>query len=367
MPIKHATLCIASVLLSVAVTTACGKSPESETVDSSSRLKLELDAYMEPLEMDGFSGVVLVVLHGEPVYRRAFGFAGCNHRVPMTPDHLLMIGSITKELTQILAFKLAEEGRLNLDDQIGRFFPSLPEEKAVITVREILDHRAGLPDLVNEQGEPVGYTIKYDYEPVSREQMLDRFAKAQMVFDPGEQEQYSNLGYDFLAALLEETGGASYIELLRSRIFEPAGMETIDYVFANPEKLQFADGCRRDGSRWGSPATDEMWGDDGPSWNLKGAGGLIGRADDLSALFDGLNRRKIFGPEMQDTYLDTRLVFIESLGERGMGPAGSNGIFNAAAFWGENSDMRVVMLTNHAQHQAENYARDVIRKVAEYR
>ncbi len=331
------------------------------------QMRSALDARLTELEKHGFCGVVRVDVKGELAYARGLGHADCAATEAMTPDDVFLIGSITKEFLRLLAYKLEEEGHLRMDDPIGTFLPDLPEDKAALTVRQIVTHTAGIPDLVDASGRPVEYTVAYDYEPVSKEQMLNRFGKAALIFKPGTREEYSNLGYQVLAAVYEAATKERIEDILRTRIFEPAGMAHTGWIRPDWSSVRFAEGCLEDGSRWGSPLLDGMWMEDGPSWNLRGAGGLLGSAEDLSRFMDALHRGILLKPETQARYLDDRLVNMRRYGERGMGPAGSNGIFNAVFFWLEKSDFRFVILSSHADQIGEDYARELIHLTARAR
>jgi CubicO group peptidase (beta-lactamase class C family) len=326
-----------------------------------------LDVYLDRIASEGASGVALVAVGEEVKLRRGFGHADCAGEQVMTPDHLVLMGSITKELTQLLTYVLVEEEKLAFEDTIGSYFPTLPEPLAAITVRQLVDHTGGLPDLIDAEGEPVPYSVEYDYLPVTRDEMIARAGKSELLFAPGEREEYSNLGYGVLGALLEVASEENYETLLESRIFEPAGMSSTGYVFPDASSRPFAEGCRGE-VRWGSPLLDGMWGSEGPSWNLKAAGGLLTTVDDLSSWFSGLGAGLFLGEEMQARYLDERLAQSKLFEQRVMGPAGSNGIFNAVAYWAETSDLRVVVVTTNSTFQAERerIARTLIRTASEY-
>jgi|GEM_PF-6232168 len=336
----------------------------SQSASQSDSQTSELEAYIDGLTTTGASGVALVQIGDEAVVRRGFGSADCAGTEAMGPDHLVMIGSITKEFTRILAYQLAEEGTISFTDPIGKYLPDWPDEKARIPLSSLIHHTSGLPDLVDAHGAPVQYTVEFDYIPVVRNEMLERAAAASLLFQPGAHEEYSNLGYGVLAAILEIASGETYAALLQEKIFGPAGMRHTGYWFENWRDLRFAEGCRGGDERWGSPIVDRMWGDDGPSWNLKGAGGLLSTVDDLSRWLAALRSGTLFGPEMQKRYLADRLVVSERLGQRVMGPAGSNGIVNAVAYWLEQDDLRIAIVTTRADHQAESsgIARELIRR-----
>ncbi len=327
-----------------------------------------VDAYLDRIETEGASGVVLVAVGDDVKLRRGIGWADCSGQEPLSADHLVLIGSITKEFTQLLSYVLAEEEALSFADPIGRYLPSLPREKAAITVGQLVTHTSGLPDLVDASGRQVPYSVAYDYLPVSRDEMIRRAGVARPRFAPGKREEYSNLGYNLLGALLEIASGESYERLLSSRIFEPAGMRDTGYYFHDRAARRYASGCSRGGRHWGSPIADEMWDAEGPSWNLKAAGGLLSTVDDLSRWFAALGTGKLLGANMQARYLDDRLVESQRFRQRVMGPAGSNGIFNSVAYWAESTDIRVAIVTTRSSYQveAEGMHREIIRAASEY-
>lgn len=312
-----------------------------------------LDAYIDEIEAEGAAGVVLVARGDEPRFRRGFGHADCAGTTAMTADHVVMMGSITKELTRLLVYILAEEGKLAFHDPIGAHLSRLPPHLSAITVEQLVFHTAGLPDLIDELGRAVPYTVEYDYLPVSRTQLLERASKVELLFAPGSGEEYSNLGYNLLGAVLEIASGESYERLLASRVFDKAGMTDTGYWYADGRRRSFAEGCRPGGERWGSPVADGMWGPDGASWNLKAAGGLLTIVDDLARWLGALGDGRLLHPKMQRRYLDERLVASSRRGERVMGPAGSNGIFNAVLYWAETSDLRIAVVTSRSDHRAE--------------
>jgi len=305
------------VYASVAGCTAHTEPQTSSPSDSPSGSQAgELEAYIDGLTTTGASGVALVQIGDEAVVRRGFGSANCAGTEAMGPDHLVMIGSITKEFTRILAYQLAEQRTISFTDPIGKYLPDWPDEKARIPLSSLIEHTSGLPDLVDAHGAPLPYTVGFDYIPVQRSELLERAGAASLLFEPGVREEYSNLGYGVLAAILEIASGKAYETLLQEKIFGPAGMHHTGYWFENWPDLRFAEGCRAGDERWGSPIVDRMWGDDGPSWNLKGAGGLLSTVDDLSRWLAPLGSRALFGSEMQERYLADRLVVSERLGQR---------------------------------------------------
>jgi CubicO group peptidase (beta-lactamase class C family) len=283
----------------------------------------------------------------------------------MTMDHVFSIGSILKEMVRLAAYDLADEGRLTLDDSVGRWIEAWPEDKAAITLRQLVEHTSGLPDIVDPGGAPSEFTPEYDFERVSRAEMIERARKSRLLFEPGADEAYSNLGYSLLAATLENATGQDIETILRERIFEPAGMTHTGYVQTDWSTSSFAEGCREDGSRWGVEIKDGRWLADGPGWNLRGNGGLYSTAGDMAAFMGGLADDRFLSAAAAEAWRNDRLVFVQSMDARVMGPAGGNGINNAIIMWVEETDtsedMRFVFMTNRARFQAEDHSRLLTR------
>jgi CubicO group peptidase (beta-lactamase class C family) len=333
---------------------ACGSdTPIPADLPMPERLAL-VDSRLEEASAKGASGILTIRRRGETIYERGFGSASCAGDEPVTPQHLFMIGSITKELTRLLAYVLEERGYVSLDDRLSERVADLSGPLAAVTLRELIEHTAGLPDFIDENGHEVEYSVEYDYRPVSRDELISRAQKASLHADWRGEEHYSNLGYQLLAATFEIVTNLPYPELLRRYVYAPAGMTATDFWFDDAENRNFADGCRGD-QRWGNPIDDSMWGPNGPSWNLMGAGGLLSTAESLARFFEGIGKGVYFQTVAQnEAYRTARLRFSERRRQLVMGPAGSNGIFNAVAFWMDGDEVALVMFTNRAKHQAED-------------
>jgi CubicO group peptidase (beta-lactamase class C family) len=303
---------------------------------------------------EGASGILRIKYGENVLIEKGFGSASCTINEDVTSEHVFMIGSITKEFTRVLGFVLEEKGVFTLEDPVSEILAGFRGPIGRVTLKQLVDHTGGLPDLIDQNGQPVQYTVEYDYEPVSRDELIARAGLAKLVAEPGENEQYSNLGYQLLAAIYEVATGVSYPDLLRRNIYGPAKMSDTDFWFSDSGLRSFADGCRANNQRWGNPVDDEMWDGSGPSWNLMGAGGLLSTAESLGRFLEGIGAGVYFDDPMQlEKYKLSRMVFSKSRQQRVMGPAGSNGIFNAVAVWADDDQLSVILMTNRADHPAE--------------
>lgn len=135
------------------------------------------------------------------------------------------IGSVTKMFTGELAHQLVEEGKLRTDTTVGEVLDVGDAPVADVTVRELLDHTSGLPAVAKANvlsffASTITGSNPYEGETV--EDIVDAATKAELK-DRGE-ESYSNLGYGLLGHILETAAGQPYEQMLKERIFKPAGM-----------------------------------------------------------------------------------------------------------------------------------------------
>lgn len=142
---------------------------------------------------------------------------------PRLGDHM-RIASVAKAFSGAVALRLVQEGRLGLDDTIGRRLPgTMPAAWSAITVREMLSHTSGLPDYTKsdrfrEQAtkDPHGYVAPMD--------IIDWVRKHRLVFTPGVRYEYSNTDNIVVGLIAQQVTGRSYGQLLSSLVFRPAGL-----------------------------------------------------------------------------------------------------------------------------------------------
>jgi len=216
---------------------------------------------------NGFSGAVLVSYKGEVVLNSAAGFADRETELAFATDTVSSMGSITKQYTGALIMSLQEAGLLNVEDRLSDHFTDVPQDKADITIHQLLTHTAGI---VGDLGR--------DEDPIERDDYLQLFWTAPLDFEPGSEHSYSNVGYSIAAAIAEIATEQSYEELLSERLFTPAGMSETGYILPDWSNRTIADGYSGPDS-----LTDfgSNWGENGPTWHLRGNGGLLTTTEDF--------------------------------------------------------------------------------------
>jgi CubicO group peptidase (beta-lactamase class C family) len=167
------------------------------------------------------SASVAIVQHGRLVYTQAYGLARLAPPLPATPQMRYSIGSISKQFTAAAILMLQQEGKLSLDDPVGKYIPGLTQGDKV-TIRQILSHTSGYQDYW-----PEDYVMTPMLHPESAQQILDTWAKGPLDFDPGTQWQYSNTNYVIAGRIVEVVTGHPLFDFLEQRIFHPLGMTSV--------------------------------------------------------------------------------------------------------------------------------------------
>lgn len=183
------------------------------------------DRILAPHYRDHVPGAAVIVLKdGKTVFRAAYGMADIDRHVPMTPDMVFRLGSLTKQFTAVAIMLLADEGKLAVTDDITRFLPDYPTHGRRITIEHLLTHTSGIrndtdmPEFVDK--------MRTD---MSVQQLIDFFKNEPLDFEPGTRYSYSNSGYVLLGAIIERVAGQRYASFMAERIFEPLGMRHTAY------------------------------------------------------------------------------------------------------------------------------------------
>ncbi|MBS0431376.1 MAG: beta-lactamase family protein [Proteobacteria bacterium] len=171
------------------------------------------------LEQSGVpSASIAVVRDGKLAYVHAYGHARLDPETPATTMMRYSIGSISKEFTAAAILMLQQQGKLNLDDKIAKFFPELTDADR-ITLRQILSHTSGYQDYW-----PQDYLMPAMKLATTPARIMDGWAKKPLDFAPGAQWQYSNTGYVIAGAIVQKLSGQTPFEFLQRHVFPTLGI-----------------------------------------------------------------------------------------------------------------------------------------------
>lgn len=182
-------------------------------------IETKVDAYIAAeMAKQKIPGVSLaIVREGKIILAKGYGLANVEHQVPVKPETIFQSGSMGKQFTATAVMMLMEEGKLNLDDKISKYFSEVPPAWEKITVRHLLTHTSGMTDY------PSGFDFRRDY---TEDELLQRIKAVPLAFQPGEKWSYSNLAYVTLGILIHKVSGQFYGDFLRDRVFTPLQMTT---------------------------------------------------------------------------------------------------------------------------------------------
>jgi D-alanyl-D-alanine carboxypeptidase len=252
------------------------------------------------------SVVIRVDRDGAPIFARAWGLRDIGDRLKATTSTQYQYGSITKQFTAMSILLLAQDGKLSLDDRIGKWVPSFA--KFPVTIRELLVHVSGIPDFSGE----AEYALRIAPAPfIGYEWGLAWSAARPLEFEPGTKAVYDNAGYVLLARVVEAASGKPFERFLDDAIFKPLGMTTVHGF----NMLAITPNAARGYLVWSSELEQQLQqhvqpldaGDlvEAIPWNLRqvdGAGFLVGEAADLQTWDNALLAGKLLHGKWRDLF-----------------------------------------------------------------
>ncbi len=342
----------------------CVAAQAVDTIDPA--LKARVDAIADGvLQQHGIpSASVAVVQGGKIVYTHAYGKAHIDPDVEATPEMRYSIGSISKQFTAAAILLLQEQGKLHLDDAVGKYVPALTRGNEV-TIRQILSHTSGYQDYW-----PEDYLMTPMMKPATAQQILDTWAKKPLDFDPGTKWQYSNTNYVIAGLIVEKVSGQKLFEFLGEHVFHPLGMKSV--WDSDESKLTHADATSYIRAALGPPRPAPK---EGRGW-MFAAGELAMTPHDLALWDISLMKRSVLKPESyKEMFTEVKLkdgsgthyglgVFIGDMdGHRDISHDGEVTGFVSSNEVLVDDGVAAAVFTNHMASGAEQIARLLVSTV----
>jgi CubicO group peptidase (beta-lactamase class C family) len=351
-------LALGALALPAAAAPAAEQMPARQVGALSGPIATAIDARMTEAARHGFDGAVIVETDGKVVLSAGYGFADRSTRRPFTTRTPAQIGSITKSFTGLAVSQLAAEGRLDLTKPVKAYAPEAAEPGASATLEQLLGHRSGLMDDCGE-----------DFDRITRDDLLTRCLAKPLAHPVGE-ENYSNIGYATLAAVVEKVAGQPWETYLAQHVWRPFGMKDAGWTFPGRPARDFAIGYLKDAPQ--GVISDKIAAMDGEVWNLKGDGGLQVSTDDMLRFWHGLQRQpaKVHdlmlvrhaapGVEVMEGH---GLFFrFDAKGEPvRVGLAGSDGVFFSYMGWLPPSRTFVYFVGSNGEPEVKPVLQDVLK------
>ncbi|MES2560164.1 MAG: serine hydrolase domain-containing protein [Bacteroidota bacterium] len=181
-----------------------------------------------------FYGNILITHKGKTIFERSYGYADVASKKPLTSSHSFQLASISKQFTAYGIMILKSKGLLEYDHPVQKYLPTFPY--ANITIRHLLHHSSGLPDFWDKIRPNMDTLHSFGNKEVLTYLMEN---KLPLQFSPGTQLEYCDIGYDFLANIIEQVSGLGYDVFLNKHIFKPLKMkETFGYKITDIQRLR---------------------------------------------------------------------------------------------------------------------------------
>jgi CubicO group peptidase (beta-lactamase class C family) len=187
----------------------------------------EIEALIEAsLPEHGPGAAIAVIREGTVIHCKGYGLANLEWAIPIQPDTVFRLASITKQFTATALMLLCNQGKLSLDDPITTYLPDYPTQGYDIRIHHLLTHTSGIKSITSLEG----YFERQVQHPMTPQQLCDLFKDLPFDFAPGEQFRYNNSGYVLLGLLIEQVSGSSYARFIEEHIFHPLGLQHSYYL-----------------------------------------------------------------------------------------------------------------------------------------
>jgi CubicO group peptidase (beta-lactamase class C family) len=258
-----------------------------------SSMTQNVDALIAPIVAANSPGLaVLVVKDGRTLFERGYGLRDLHSAAKINPRTNLRLASCSKQFTAMAIMLLVHDGKLRYDQRLTDIFPGFPAYGKSISIRNLLNHTAGLQDyeaLMEQPGTKGKWTVDHQIQDAEVLTLLEHTDHG--IFTPGTQWYYSNSGYVVLGLVVAKISGQPFPEFLRQRIFWPLNMDhTLAYVKGKNEITNRAYGHTKAGNTW--EQTDQS----STSATL-GDGGMYSSLEDLAKWDEALRTNKLLSQE----------------------------------------------------------------------
>ena len=207
------------------------------------QVEATLPKLMARYNVPGFS--IALIEDGEIVYLESFGYADKKNQIPMTPDTVHQVASVSKSLTAWGVMKLVDDGVISLDDPVEKHLtrwhiPPSPYDASSVTVRRLLNHTAGISLSGYGAGVPVNQPLPTLEASLSGD--TRGCGAVELIREPGEAFMYSGGGYTILQLMVEEVTGQTFGNYMKTNILDPLGMENSTFVWNETVQNRLARG-----------------------------------------------------------------------------------------------------------------------------
>ena len=201
------------ILLVLSLLVVSRTSPAQQKTINFDELETTVNQELKATKTPG--AAIAVIVGDQVVFSRGFGVSSIEAQTPVTPDTLFRIASTTKMLTAAALVILVEQGKIKLDEPIGKYVKGLTPGLSRVTVHQLLTHTAGLRDSSSYYG---------PHDDSALAAFVHQWTDDYLIGNPGEVYSYSNIGYGLAAFVLEAVTGRPFADAINDLLFQPLGM-----------------------------------------------------------------------------------------------------------------------------------------------
>ncbi|MDI9311029.1 MAG: serine hydrolase domain-containing protein [Limnohabitans sp.] len=230
-----------------------------------------------------FMGQVCLREGDKVVFQKAYGFANVETNQNANDKTKYKIGSISKTFTAVMIMQLIEDRKLKLETKLAKYYPQI-ENANKITIHDLLHHRTGIKDYLNNEDTPD------PSKPITKEEMINKIAAFKSLFEPNSKYEYSNSNYYLLGRIIEDVTKKDFQTNLQNRIIAKVQLQNTNLSskadLANNESYSYN-------------ILDNKWTKIN-EWDMSlafGAGNITSNADDLTKFFNALFEGKLVKKE----------------------------------------------------------------------
>jgi CubicO group peptidase (beta-lactamase class C family) len=344
---------------------ACSLAAAQRAQPDTATLRRQVDSLFAEWDTPRSPGGAVVLTHaGKVILTRTYGLADLEHGVPITRVTRFELASVSKPFTGFAVLLLEQAGRLDLDDDVRRYFPEVRDYGTPITIADLLHHTSGLSDWVDVlplAGRSVraGFSLDDFLKLVARQRLLE--------FTPGSVWSYSNTNYALLAELVARVTGAPFGEWMRDNVFEPLGMRhtsfPTDGARVLPDRAQAY--SRQPGGEYVRSLVEQF--------EIPGPAHAFSTIDDMALWVDNFRTGRVGGRDLvarmqerptlttgERSFYGAGVGMGEYRGTRTVGHSGQTGSFRTELLYCPDLEVGVVVLGNAGWMRPEILARQVL-------
>jgi CubicO group peptidase (beta-lactamase class C family) len=231
----------------------------------------QIDAVFKEYNQPNSAGCALGIYNeGTMMYAQGYGYANLENQIPITPNTIFDIASISKQFTAASILLLEQQNKLSLNDDVRKYIPELPVYKNTITLRNLLNHTSGLRDYISLL-EIKG--VQYDDVAVKEDALAIIIRQKETEFPTGEGFRYTNSGYFLASIIVERITGLTLRQYVDNQIFQKLGMINTAFIDDHNEVINWrAIGYSQIGNNLKESS---------PNWEIMGPGGVLTNINDM--------------------------------------------------------------------------------------